>query len=609
MERFKLSRDSRVAVALLLVSGMILFLVIGLFRLQVLEHSELEEQSESNRIRVQPIIPRRGIVYDRDGRVIIDNRASYTVSVVPAEEVKGVTVPALAGLLDLDTGQVRQRIRKNMVSRYQPSPVKRDIPFTSLAILEEQNRRFPGVSYQMERVRRYADSLGAESFTGYVGEVSEEEMAANPDARYRLGSMIGKKGLERLFDPLLRGREGTAYIEVSASGHILGPYEGRKWTPAVPGSDLTLTIDIDLQKACVAVLDTFCCGAVVAIDPRNGEILAMTSYPGYDPNIFSSVVPESLWQEISTDTTHPLLNRPLNGLYPPGSTVKFVAIGAAIEEGLLTPSTTLKPCYGGMQFGNRYFRCWDHDGHGVLQPAGALEQSCDVYLYQVGLKLGIDLLADYYDRCGFGHLTNVDLPNESPGLNPNSEYYDERYGRNKWTRALVLNNAIGQGEILVTPLQLAQFFCGLANNGNVYRPHIIRKISHPSGEEITKAPEVVFKMPFSERTMEVLLDGLRRVVEGEHGTARRLRNKQYSIGGKTGTAQNPHGENHSLFVGVAPLERPEIVVAAIIENAGDGSVVAAPVVGHVIRTYMEKRQERQKQNIAASDQTAPTEVN
>ncbi len=601
MERFKLSRDGRVAVALTLISGMILVLMAGLFRLQVLEHSVLEEQSESNRIRVQPIIPRRGIVYDRDGRVIIDNRASYTVSVIPAEEVQEVTLPALSGLLDLDTGQVRQRIRKNMVSRYQPASVKRDIPFTSLAILEEQNRRFPGVSYQMERVRRYTDGLGAESFTGYVGEVSEDEMAANPDARYRLGSMIGKKGLERLFDPLLRGREGTAYIEVSASGQILGPYEGRKWTPAVPGSDLTLSIDIDLQKACVAVLDTFFSGAVVAMDPRNGEILAMTSYPGYDPNIFASVVPESLWAEISTDSTHPLLNRPLNGLYPPGSTVKFVAIGAAIEEELITPSTTLKPCYGGMQMGNRYFRCWEHNGHGTLQPAGALEQSCDVYLYQVGLKLGIDLLSDYYDKCGFGHLTGVDLPNESPGLNPNSEYYDERYGRNKWTRALVLNNAIGQGELLVTPLQLAQFFCGLANNGTVYEPHIVKRISHPSGEEITNAPQVSYRLPFSERTMEVLLDGLRRVVEGEHGTARRLRNKMYSIGGKTGTSQNPHGENHSLFVGVAPLERPEIVVAAIVENAGDGSKVAAPVVGHVIRVYMEKKQERKKQSLVSND--------
>jgi penicillin-binding protein 2 len=609
MERFKLSRDSRVAVALVLISGMILMLAVGLFRLQVLEHSMLEEQSESNRIRVQPIIPRRGIVYDREGRVIIDSRASYTVSVVPAEEIKGVTLPALAGLLDLDTTQVRRRISKNMISRYQPAPVKRDIPFTSLAVLEEQSRRFPGVSYQLERVRRYTDSLGAESFTGYVGEVSEDEMAANPDARYRLGSMIGKKGIERLYDPLLRGREGTAYIEVSASGQILGPYQGRRWTPAVPGSDLILSIDIDLQKACVQVLDTFCCGAVVAIDPRNGEILAMTSYPGFDPNIFSSVVPESLWQVISSDTTHPLLNRPLNGLYPPASTVKFVAIGAALEEELITASTTLKPCYGGMQMGNRYFRCWDRNGHGAVTAAGSLEQSCDVYLYQVGLKLGVDVLSQYYDACGFGHITGVDLPNEFPGLNPNSEYYDERYGRNKWSRALVLNNAIGQGEILATPLQLAQLFCGLANKGIVYRPHLVKEISHPSGEKITAAPEVAFKLPFSERTMEVLLDGLRRVVEGEHGTAKRLRNKMYSIGGKTGTAQNPHGENHSLFVGVAPLERPEIVVAAIIENAGHGSQVAAPVVGHVIRTYMEKRQLRQTRNLATNDPPEAAEAN
>ncbi len=589
MERFKLSLAGREKLGYAVIAIIFIWLLIGLVKLQIFQHRELAVKSESNRLRVVPIVPRRGLVYDREGRIVIDNRPSYTVSVVPTEEVPGFTLPNLAELLELDTVQIRNRIVKNMVSRYQPAMVKRDISFETVAILEEQSKRFPGVTYQMEQVRQYNSNLGAEVITGYVGEVSEEELKRSGNEGYRLGSITGKKGLEKQYDKVLRGREGTAYIEVTAAGQILGEYVQRRPIPAIPGSNLTLTIDNDLQLACVQALDTFCCGAIVAINPGTGEILAMTSYPSYDANIFSSVIPESLWVEISGDTTHPLLNRPLKGLYPPGSTVKFVGVGAALEEGVVSENSTLKPCMGGMQFGNRFFRCWQPGGHGSLTASHAIEQSCDVYLYQVGTKLGVDRLAEYYDLCGFGHATDVDLPNEDPGLNPDSRWYDQHYGVNKWTRSLVLNNAIGQGELLSTPVQLARFFCALANDGVAYRPHIVKKVTHTDGSELNISPRVEFRLPFSAPTMRILKEGLRLVVEGERGTAKRLKNKFYSIGGKTGTAQNPHGEDHSWFVGVAPLENPEIVVCAIVENAGHGSDVAAPLVGQIIRTYMDKK--------------------
>jgi penicillin-binding protein 2 len=599
MERYTLSLAGRERIGLILLCLTFLFLGGGLVKLQLIDHTELAAQSEENRIRVVPITPRRGRVYDRDNRVIIDNRPSYTVSVVASEEVKDQTLPQLAALIGLDTLQLRKRISKNMVSRYQPAPVKRDIPFETVAVLEEQNEKFPGVSYRMERVRQYADGLGAEVVTGHVGDASTEELAQRGAENLRLGSIIGKKGLERKYDPLLRGTEGTAYIEVFASGQIRGPYEGREGLGAVSGADLTLTLDIDVQRACIQALDTFCCGAIVAMDPRTGGILAMTSYPSYDANIFSSVIPESLWTSISTDTTHPLLNRPLSGQYPPGSTVKFITVGAALEEHLITSRTLLKPCLGGYRFGNRIFHCWELGGHGSLTAAHSLEQSCDIYMYQLGQKLGVDVLSEYFGKCGFGKKTGIDIPGEVAGLNPNSVYYDERYGKNKWTTGLVLNNSIGQGEILSTPLQLAQFFCGLAMNGVVYRPHVVEKITRPNGEITRTVPEEVFRLPFSQSTMDVLLEGLRLVVEGEHGTARSLRNRDYTIGGKTGTAQNPHGLEHSLFVGVAPLDAPEIVVCAVVENAGHGSVVAAPVVGQVIRAYMDKKLAREK--VAALD--------
>ncbi|MFQ5498155.1 MAG: penicillin-binding protein 2 [Candidatus Zixiibacteriota bacterium] len=567
------------------ISLAVVVLTVGLVKLQVVQHRELAEQSENNRLRVQPVIPGRGRVYDRYRQILVDNRPSYTVAVVPADEVPGVTVNNLAKLIDLDTLQIRRRIKKNFVSRYQPAAVKRDVPFEVIAVLEEQSRRFPGVILLMERVRQYVDSRGIGPITGYVGEVNKLERTSSRSADYRLGSLIGKKGIEKQYDYMLRGREGTQYVEVTASGQVLGIYRKKKPNPAVAGADLILTIDIDLQRHAFQVLDTFCCGAVVAMDPRTGELLAMASFPSYDPNIFSSVIPESLWQAITKDSTHPLLNRPLDGLYPPGSTTKLLTLGAALEEGIVTQSTTFKSCAGGYQFGDRFFRCWKSGGHGILNGIHSVEQSCDVYFYQVGLKLGVDGLSHYFDLCGFGRQTGIDLPREADGLNPNSAYYDRRYGKRKWTRGLVLNNAIGQGELLSTPLQLAQFFSGLVNDGLVYRPHLLKRIVRPDGQEQDMEPVVSFRLPFTRETLGILRESMRLVVEGEEGTAKALGNNRFTIGGKTGTAQNPHGDNHAWFVGYAPIEDPQIVVCAILENAGHGAEVAAPLVASIVDRF------------------------
>jgi penicillin-binding protein 2 len=579
----------RYRLALSAVVVIIIIMIVGLVKLQIFQHDEMSALSESNRLRVVPIVPPRGIMFDREGRQIVTNRPSYTLSVVPAEEVKGKTVANLAPVIGFDTLQIRKNIRKTMITRYQPAPIMRDVPFDKIAVLEERTGDFPGVSYQLDRVRLYVAPPGSEAFTGYVGELSTDDMdKVDPDL-YRLGSLMGKKGLERQYDQVLRGKEGTAYLEVFASGQVLGPYAGKPRVEAMAGGDLNLSIDLDLQQLATQVLDSFCCGAIVAIDPRNGEVLALTSYPGFDANVFSGVVSESTWTAVTTNPDHPLLNRVLNGLYPPGSTFKLLTVGAGLEEGAIDLNTTFRPCYGGYQFGNRFFRCWDKNGHGALTAVHGIEASCDVYMYQLGLKLGIDVLGRYMLQCGFGAPTGIDLPGEAAGLAPNSEYYNSRYGKNGWTKALVLNNAIGQGEILVTPLQLAQFYCGLANHGVVYRPHVVRAIRQPNGQVVPVTPQVSFKLPFSETTLSSLMEGLRLVVEGGRGTARRLKNNLYSVGGKTGTAQNPHGDNHAWFVGVAPLENPEIVCCAIVENAGHGSEVAAPVVGQIIKAYMDKK--------------------
>ncbi|HPI33153.1 MAG TPA: hypothetical protein PLR32_07540, partial [candidate division Zixibacteria bacterium] len=263
--------ELRAKAALALVIAGALFLVAGLVRLQIFKYAQMAAQSEANRLRIVPIVPRRGVVYDRDGRRIIDNRPSYTLSVVPAEEVRGVTVPNLARLLGVDTLEIRKRIRRNTISVFQPAPVQRDVSFETIAVIEEQVEQFPGVGYQVEQVRQYPVGLGAEVFTGYVGEVSREELERYGNDNYPLGSMIGKKGIEKQYDQLLRGREGTRYMEVSATGQLLGEYRGRQRQEATPGTDLTLTIDLDLQRACGEALDTLRCGAIVAADPRTGE--------------------------------------------------------------------------------------------------------------------------------------------------------------------------------------------------------------------------------------------------------------------------------------------------------------------------------------------------
>ena len=587
MQQYRVDKSLRANIGIFILILSLLIILGGLFYHQVIKHQEYLVQSESNRIRVQPVIPKRGVIYDRNYSVIGENMLSFTVSVVPFEVKEGITYQRLADLLGMDTLTVKKRARANFVSNFMPAPIKRGLGIDVVSILEEQGERYPGVTYSAESVRRYERGISAEAFIGYVGEASDEEIKAEPQKEYRPGSLVGKKGIEKTYDQLLRGIEGTDYIEVSAKGKIIGPYQGKEPIPAVPGADLSLTIDVDLQRFIVNSLDTqHCCGAVVCMDPRNGEILALVSFPELDPNIFSRPIPPDIWQNIIEDSNHPLLNRPVAGLYTPGSTSKLLTAGAALELGKVTPNVLLRPCLGGMQFGNRVFKCWDLGGHGRLDMYGAIEQSCNVYFYQVGQLIGVDPFHEYMVKSGFGRKTGIDIVGEFEGIAPNSEYLDRLYGEKKWSPLLILNMAIGQGEFTITPLQLAQFYCGLANNGLVYRPHLLREIQHPDGSSVKVAPTPSFRLPFSAETLTILNDALKLVVQGEHGTARGRRRKEYNISGKTGTAQNPHGNEHAWFVAFAPSEQPQIVCAAIVELGGHGSEAAAPLVGKVIHYYL-----------------------
>ncbi|MCK5124921.1 MAG: penicillin-binding protein 2 [candidate division Zixibacteria bacterium] len=583
------SKQQRLIIGSLFCAFFIILLLGRMIYLQTFRYESLYKQSEKNRIRIQSVTPKRGIIFDREKRILVDNRASYTLSVVPVEIAKTETAQKLSTLLDLEQSEITRRIRKNTISRFQPALIKRDLGFEQIAILEEQNELFPGAVYRKDQVRLYKPDLSAECFTGYVGEISSEEIKSLDPSIYKAGRVIGKSGIEKQYDRELRGLEGTEYLEITASGQLLGVLEEQHGVLAEPGGDIVLTIDKDIQKAANESFVDFSCGAAVALDPRNGEILAIVSKPSNDANIFSSVIPAVLWQSILADTNNPLLNRPLNGLYPPASTYKLVIAGAGLELGLIDRNSVFPhSCTGGYRFGIRVFRCWLPAGHGKTNVVEAIERSCDVYFYQLGQKLGLEEFYKYSTACGFGRKTGIDLPQEASGNVPDREWYDKRIGKGQWTMAVILNLAIGQGEILSTPLQLAQFYCGLANKGRVYRPHLLKSIIETDGRETSRGGEFSFALPFSPETLEILNEGLVQVMHGEEGTARGSKIKGVTMAGKTGTAQNPHGENHSWFVGFAPADDPQIVACVIVENAGHGSDHAAPAVRKILKTYLEK---------------------
>lgn len=587
MSAYFIEKDRRARLASVLLIIALMTIISGLFYHQIIRYKSFLAQSEENRIRIRPIIPKRGVIFDRNMEMIADNRLSFTVSIVPMEMAKEVTLPRLAGLTGADTSAIKQKLNANFISKYIPAAVLRDQDISVISALEENSEHFPGVTYSVESVRRYVEGISAETFIGYIAEVAPDEIDKESQWGYRPGRLIGKKGIEKAYDRELRGIEGTDFIEVSARGQIIGTYGGRERVPAVPGADLVLTIDAALQREIVRFYDSLqSSGGVVALDPTTGEILALASFPGLDPNLFSGVIPDDVWRSIIDDPRHPLLNRPTSSMYPPGSTAKLLTAGAALEKGVLTPETMLRGCGGGMRFGNRVFKCWQEQGHGRLDLFHAVEQSCNVYFYQVGQILGLDAWNEFAVKSGFGRKSGIDISGELSGIAPSRAYYDKAFGQNRWSKLLILNIAIGQGEFIVTPLQLTQFYAGLANGGKVFKPHLLKEIRYP-GKAIQKIePSLSFTLPFANNTISVLSRSLELVVQGDRGTAKGLRNKYYTIAGKTGTAQNPHGKDHSWFVGYAPSNDPKILVCALVENAGHGSEVAAPLAGKIIKRYL-----------------------
>lgn len=581
----RLSKISRGWVVICLALALVLVLLLQLFRLQIISHDKYLQMSEENRIRVTPIPAVRGRILDRQGRLLVSDRPSYTVSIVPSEAKQlEVWADKLSALLDMDSDEIIRKVRERRFRKYEPVKIKRDIDFQTVCVIEEAADLYPGVIYQLDHARFYHYGDLACHLLGYTGEVGEGDGAQD----YRIGSTIGKSGVEKEYDKMLRGIEGVEYLEMSATGRILGPLQEKPGKEPVAGTDMILAIDIDLQLLADSLYGDSLMGAAVFMVPTTGEILALVSKPTYDANLFSGLVSRADYQRLLRDERRPLFDRAVSGTYPPGSTCKLVTAAAGLEEGVISASSRFSPCFGGYQFGTRYFRCHKPSGHGSVDLYGAIEQSCDTYFYQLGLKLGLERWQKHAHTAGFDQPTGIDLPSERVGNVPSRNWYDKVYGANGWTRAVLLNLAIGQGEFLTTPLALADYYCGLVNGGVMIKPHLLKGWKGSDGSVMPFEPEIARKLGYSEEVIQVLRKAAVMVVEGELGTARGSRIPGIPMGGKTGTAQNPHGNEHAWFVGYAPAEAPEIVGCVIVEQAGHGSAVAAPIVKKVFMRYFEK---------------------
>ena len=570
--------DRRLGVARGVLWAAMGVLAAAFFRAQILEHGKYQLQSETNRLRPIPLPAPRGVILDRNGRVLAENVPGYTVSLLPAEEVTlRRTLGRIAPIVRLDSAGMDRVLVRYRRAPYLPALVLADAPFDMVSALEERRLLFPGLLIQPEPKRYYPDSSLIAHLIGYVGEATETERAQRRFAPVRLGGLVGKDGLERQYDDSLRGGDGVRFVEVSALGHVVREAGAAPTLKPVPGTPLHTALDLDLQRYIGQIFPAGQRGAVVALNPNTGEVLALYSAPAFNPNAFVGGVNPEYWRQLNESETHPLLNRAIQARYPPGSTWKLAVAAMALRRGVVTFHSRMPiPCRGGMAYGNRYFRCWEPAGHGALTLTEAIAQSCDVYFYQLGLKLGLTSLLEDANQWGLRSRTGVDLPGETASEFPSgTEYYDRAYGPRRWTTAVTLNLAIGQGENAQTLLDMVRLYQMLASDGRSRSPYVV----HPAATGDAGA-DLNLTAP--------QLAGLRQAMINvvQQGTARSAgRVGAMSIAGKTGSAQNPHGPAHGWFIGFAPADKPEIVVGAIVEHAEHGSGVA-PLVARVIARYL-----------------------
>lgn len=591
----------RVIRALFFVLAAFAVLLLRLFYLQVLEGDTFRRQSESNSIRLQIIDPPRGLIFDRRGALIVDNRPSFDLSVIPKDaEPLEDTIGKLSQYIDIPKEKLLSKIKRQRGSlSYRPILLKQDIGRDLLAAVEVHGFDLPGITVNVKPVRHYLDDHNAAHLIGYLSEIGADELKIRRYGDYRPGDFIGKFGIEKALEGSLRGKRGGRQVEVNAIGQVVRVL---KTVEAIPGHNITITMDKALQKRAEDLL-VGKVGAIIAMVPDTGHILALASAPSFDPNAFVSGMSHEYWSALSSNPDRPMENKGVQGEYPPASVFKIVTAIAGLEEGVIDEETIFN-CPGFYAYGDRVFRCWTwkKGGHGAVNILAALAESCDVFFYQTGRRIGIDRLALHSKASGFGVPTGINLDNEARGLVPDEAWKKGRTGT-PWQGGDTLSVSIGQSYNLATPIQVLVLTAAVANGGTRYRPLVLDAITSARGELIQKNhPEIIGKLSAGEKTLDIVRRGLWQVVNTPKGTAWRVRAKDIAIAGKTGTAQvvsrkkaeekandDDIADNlkaHAWFTAYAPADAPQIAVTVIIEHGEHGSSAAAPLAVDMIKMYL-----------------------
>ncbi|MEN3038145.1 MAG: penicillin-binding protein 2 [Candidatus Kryptonium sp.] len=589
-----MNETSRIKSLKILLSIVFLFFIVKLYELQLYRDVEYKRQAESNSIRTIQHDPIRGLIFDRNKKIIVDNVPSYTVTLTPYEfDMKNLDV--LAKILKVDRQYILEKI-SSAPSPFSPVKIRRDAPIRAIAYIEEHREELRGVDYLIEHKRNYRAPGLASHILGYVKEITSSQLNIYKGL-YKPGDQIGQSGLEKSYEPIIKGEKGYRFIMVDVLGRFVRRYNnGKNDIPPSEGSDLILTIDIELQ-AFIEELLRDRSGSVVVLDPRNGEILAMVSKPNYDLALLSGYTPGEIWGQLNSDPKKPLLNRAISGLYSPGSTFKMVLAITALETGSVDLNWKVY-CPGYFVYGDKVFKCHTSHGHGWVNLTKAIEVSCNVYFYNLMLRVNFDDWSRYGGLLGFGKKTGIDLPEEIEGILPSTEYFNRVYGVNKWTKGYLISLAIGQGEISTTPLQMATYAMVLANSGKYHQPHLVKEIIDKKTGKIKEVSYYTREIPISQKTFDVIREAMYLVVNSPSGTGKGARVEGINVAGKTGTAQNPHGNDHAWFIGFAPYENPEIAFAIIVENAGFGGAVAAPIAKEIVKRYFELKNQRTEFKVA-----------
>ena len=583
--RWQTPRASRIRRSLAvrtIVVGLVLVLGTALFRLQVLRGDEFAVVSKNNRLRPVPVPAPRGTIYDRHGQVVAGSIPGYQVMLMPGPpDSMNAQIERLTPILGLTEGNIARARRKWQQQRHLPMVLLDDADLRAIARLEERRFQFPGVLVYEYAKRHYPNGENIAHMIGYVAEISEQELESE-FTDYEQGRWIGKNGLEKQYERRIGGTPGMRYLEIDARGRIKRWLPEEMGVPPIPGNDLNLYLDLDLQNFIAHIFPKEYTGSIVALDPETGGILAYYSHPTFDPNRFIGGIPADYWNELREDEGIPLLDRVSGSGQPAASTWKLAVAGMALDLGVITPEEYMpQPCNGGLYYG-RYARCWNPSGHGRQNLIGGIKNSCNVYFYQVGIKIGLDRFLETGTRLGFNDRTGIDIPTEiKPNFPASVDWWENRFGYKPYDNE-VLSLSIGQGPITMTVLKLAHIYAALgAPNGRVPAP----RLSSDAG-----APADTFTFKLDGPDQWAIEAGMRQVV-GPGGTAALSRLQGWDFIGKTGTAQNPHGPDHAWFVGTgarAPGERPEIAVTMFLEFAEHG-YTASGYVAEAINFYLDRK--------------------